>query len=76
MSLLPIAGKPLDFTAWAKTAPARGAAGSAWESAILGLAESGDARFITILRGHIQAGVIRSERARAAITPAAVDAAA
>ena len=67
MSLLPIAGKPLDFTAWAKTAPARGAAGSAWESAILGLAESGDARFITILREHIQAGVIRSERARAVL---------
>lgn len=40
---------------------------SHWEAAIVGLAESGDARFITILRGHIQAGVIRSERAAAAL---------
>lgn len=74
MSLLPIAGKPLDFTAWAKAAPAHGAAGSAWEAAIVGLAESGDAWFITILRDHIQAGVIRSDRAKSAALTEPADA--
>ena len=47
---------------------------SHWEAAIVGLAESGDARFIEILRGHIQAGVIRSERAKAAALTEPADA--
>lgn len=41
-----------------------------WESAIIGLAESGDERFVEILRGHVAKGVIRSERAKAAIESA------
>ena len=50
--------------------------GAAWEKAVIELAERGDARFVEILRRHVERGVIRSDRARAAITPAAVDAAA
>ena len=64
------------FTAWAEEPPAGGASGTAWEKAVIELAERGDARFVEILRRHVERGVIRSERARAAITPAAVDAAA
>ena len=40
------------------------------------LAEAGDARFVAILRDHIQAGVIRSERAHAALQTGGADAAA
>lgn len=50
--------------------------GSAWESAIVQLAEAGDARFIDILRKHVAAGVIRSERALAALNATEPDAAA
>ena len=64
------------FTAWAEEPPAGGASGTAWEKSIIELAECGDARFVEILRRHVERGVIRSDRARAAITPAAVDAAA
>lgn len=38
-------------------------AGSAWESAIVAAAEAGDERFVAILRGHVNAGVIRGDRA-------------
>ena len=65
-----------EFTAWADEPPLRGAAGTLWEKRIIELAEAGDARFVEILRRHVERGVIRSDRARAAITPAAVDAAA
>ena len=44
-----------------------GFSGSAWESAIVGLAESGDVRFVDILRKHVASRVIRSERALAAL---------
>lgn len=58
-------------TSWAESpSPAHekgGFKGSAWESAIVRLAASGEDRFIAILRGHIKAGVIRSERARAVL---------
>lgn len=37
--------------------------GSAWESAIVKTAQSGDERFVRILREHIAAGVIRSQQA-------------
>lgn len=50
--------------------------GSAWESAIVQLAEASDARFIDILRKHVAAGVIRSERALAALNATEPDAAA
>lgn len=50
--------------------------GSHWEAAIIELAEAGDARFVAILRDHIQAGVIRSERAHAALQTGGADAAA
>lgn len=49
--------------------------GSAWESAIVQLAEASDARFIDILRKHVAAGVIRSERALAALNAPEPDAA-
>ena len=65
-----------DFTAWAKTPPAYGAAGSVWERMIIELAEGGDARFVAILREHIDAGVIRAERAHAVLQTGGVDAAA
>ena len=74
MSLHAVSGKHQDGTAWAKTPPAGGARGSRWEQNLLELAESGDARFIEILRGHIQAGVIRSERAKAAALTEPADA--
>lgn len=45
--------------------------GSAWESAIVELAEAGETQFVEILRGHVQSGVIRSERAAAALQGAA-----
>lgn len=61
-----ISEKKEDGTAWAKTPPAMGASGSAWERAIVDLAEAGDARFVAILGGHVAAGVIRSDRAKAA----------
>lgn len=50
--------------------------GSAWEAAIVQLAEAGDARFIEILRKHVAAGVIRSERAIAVLHAPEPDAAA
>lgn len=48
-------------TEWAKGAPPfiRGP----WESAIIELAERGDARFVKILGDHIKAGTIRGDRA-------------
>lgn len=53
-----------------------GLKGSAWESAIVQLAEAGDARFIDILRKHIASGVIRSDRAKTVFNAYAPDAAA
>jgi len=66
--------RPDDGTAWAKIPPAGGVRGSRWEQNLLELAEAGDARFIEILRGHIQAGAIRSERAKAAALTEPADA--
>jgi len=74
MSLQPLSGKPQDFTAWAKTPPAYGAAGSVWERMIIELAEQGELRFLAILRDHVKTGVIRAERARAALTQTSADA--
>ena len=76
MSLQPLSGKPQDFTAWAKTPPAYGAAGSVWERMIIELAEQGESRFIDILRKHVASGVIRSERALATLNTPEPDAAA
>lgn len=76
MSLQPLSGKPQDFTAWAKTPPAYGAAGSVWERMIIELAEQGESRFIDILRKHVASRVIRSERALAALNTTEPDAAA
>ena len=50
--------------------------GSAWEAAIVQLAEAGDARFIDILRKHVASRVIRSERALATLNTPEPDAAA
>ena len=76
MSLQPLSGKPQDFTAWAKTPPAYGAAGSVWERMIIELAEQGESRFIDILRKHVASRVIRSERALAVLSAPKPDAAA
>lgn len=76
MSLQPLSGKPQDFTAWAKTPPAYGAAGSVWERMIIELAEQGESRFIDILRKHVASRVIRSERALAVLSAPESDAAA
>ena len=76
MSLQPLSGKPQDFTAWAKTPPAYGAAGSVWERMIIELAEQGESRFIDILRKHVASRVIRSERALAVLSAHESDAAA
>lgn len=76
MSLQPLSGKPQDFTAWAKTPPAYGAAGSVWERMIIELAEQGESRFIDILRKHVASRVIRSERALAVLNTTEPDAAA
>ena len=76
MSLQPLSGKPQDFTAWAKTPPAYGAAGSVWERMIIELAEQGESRFIDILRKHVASRVIRSERALATLSTPEPDAAA
>lgn len=76
MSLQPLSGKPQDFTAWAKTPPAYGAAGSVWERMIIELAEQGESRFIDILRKHVASRVIRSERALAVLNTPEPDAAA
>jgi hypothetical protein len=68
---------PLDWAAEPSPAHEKsGFSGSAWESAIAGLAESGDVRFIDILRKHVAAGVIRSERALAVLSAPKSDAAA
>jgi hypothetical protein len=67
MSLQPLSGKAQDFTAWAKTPPAYGAAGSVWERMIIELAEQGEPRFVAILREHVRTGVIRAERAAKAL---------
>lgn len=74
MSLQPLSGKPQDFTAWAKTPPAYGAAGSVWERMIIELAEQGEPRFLAILRDHVKTGVIRSERALAVLSAPESDA--
>lgn len=52
-------------TVWAKGEPPR--IRGPWEAAIINLAEAGDARFIAILREHVENRVIRSERAKAAL---------
>ncbi len=62
-----IAAKPAGGTAWAETPPAPGHRDS-WERAIIDLAERGDQRFVVILSGHVDAGVIRSDRARAVLS--------
>lgn len=59
-----------DGTGWAKTPPTTGASASAWEKAIADLAASGDGRFVKILGDHIEAGVIRSDRAKAVLAQA------
>lgn len=61
-----IASKPFDGVAWAKTPPVT-VKGSAWELRIIELAEAGRAPFVEILRQHVAAGVIRSERAKAVL---------
>lgn len=70
-------GGAADPLAWASSpSPAHekgGFKGSAWESAIVRLAAAGEERFITILRQHIKAGVIRSSRALAALNQADSD---
>jgi hypothetical protein len=38
-----------------------------WESEIIDLAERGDDRFIEILRGHVERGVIKGARAELAL---------
>lgn len=63
-------------TAWAMTPPPSGAKGSRWEACIIELAESGDPRFVRILHGHVKTGVIRSDRALAALNAAQIDVAA
>ena len=65
-----------EFTAWADEPPPRGAAGTLWEKHIIELAEAGDVRVIEKLRKHVAAGVIRSERAIAALRAPEPDAAA
>ena len=65
-----------EFTAWADEPPPRGAAGTPWEKAVIELAEAGNTRFIEKLRKHVAAGVIRSERAAAALNTPKPDAAA
>lgn len=55
------------FTAWAEEPPTGGASGTAWEKAVIELAERGDAHFVEVLRRHVERGVIRSERATAAL---------
>lgn len=57
-------------TAWAETPPASGARGSMWERDIIELAEAGEPRFLRILARHVEHGVIRSDRARAALESA------
>ena len=64
-----------EFTAWADEPPPRGAAGTAWEKAVIELAEAGDTRFIEKLRKHVASGVIRPERALAALNTPEPDAA-
>ena len=63
-------GNP-DHLAWARSPSSAheksGFKASAWEKSIVDLAASGDPRFIEILREHIDAGVISSERAKAVI---------
>lgn len=54
---------------WASQAPAPGCRGP-WESAIIKLAEQGDQRFVRILAEHVANGVIRGERAKAALDAA------
>ena len=68
---------PLDWAAEPSPAHEKsGFNGSAWEAAIVQLAEAGDARFIDILRKHVASRVIRSERAIAVLHAPEPDAAA
>ncbi|WP_407280585.1 hypothetical protein U5817_09895 [Aromatoleum evansii] len=69
-----VAKPQIGDTGWARGEPpfVRGP----WESAIIELAEKGDPRFIAILQEHVANGVIRSERARAALGRETADAAA
>lgn len=64
------------FTAWADEPPACGAGGTAWEKAVIELAEKGDSRFVEVLRRHVERGVIRSGRALAVLSASKSDAAA
>lgn len=57
-----IAARPFDGLAWAKTPPAV-VKGSVWERRVIDLAAEGDPRFIRLLGDHIDAGVIRAQRA-------------
>lgn len=61
-----IASKPFDGVAWAKTPPVT-VKGSAWEKAIIELAERGEGVFLKLLREHVESGVIKSERACAVL---------
>lgn len=63
-------------TEWANIPPASGAKGSIWERNIIELAEAGEPRFVKILAGHVKRGVIRCDRARAALEAAGHDIAA
>lgn len=56
-----------DYTAWAKRPPALNFR-QHWEKAIVDLAEQRDERFMKILRSHIEAGVISSERAKSIVS--------
>lgn len=65
-----VATRPFDGLAWARTPPADRAHGPRWEGTIVELAEAGDPRFVRLLAEHVQSGVIRSERASAALNAA------
>lgn len=71
-----VAARRIDGLAWAKTPPASGARGSLWERAVIDVAEAGDVRALEILVGHVERGVIRSERAQAVLAAAFADVAA
>ena len=55
-----------DMLGWARTPPVIGS-GDSWERLIVDLVIAGDGRFRPILAEHMQAGVIKSERARGAM---------
>lgn len=71
-----IGGADVGGTSWASSPPPGGAKGSAWERNIIELAEGVDQRFVRILADHVTSGVIRGERAHAALEAAGHDVAA